>query len=93
MNDIDKVSETTAEPIKLPDNQRVARAQRFETRVEPWSVVLLAACSVAVDFALGNAGFNERIVVKVGHLRAVGLRRAHITDKRGERGAPLGRST
>jgi hypothetical protein len=88
VNNIDEVPEIATEAIKLPYNKCITVTQRFQTVFESGAIIFLAARSVAVDVALGHTGCNERVVLKVEHLRTVGFRNAHVADKRGERGAP-----
>jgi hypothetical protein len=39
---VDEMAEVAAKPVELPDDQRVALAQRFEARFEAGAVIFLA---------------------------------------------------
>jgi hypothetical protein len=51
--------------------RRAGFPRHAESRRRLWPFVLLAARAVAVDVAFADAGYNERVVLKVEHLRAV----------------------
>jgi hypothetical protein len=61
MHDVDQVAKIAAEPIELPHDERVAVAKSFETRLDAGAIIELAACSVAVEIAFGNAGRDQRV--------------------------------
>lgn len=46
---IDQVAQVSAKPVKLPDYERVAPAQRFQAGRQVWAVVLLAGGMVLVE--------------------------------------------
>lgn len=73
MHDVHEMPEVAPEAIEFPDYKCVTGTQRFEAGVEAGAVVLLAARGVAVDVALGHTGGDQRVLLQVEDLGAVGL--------------------
>ena len=65
------MSQTSPEPIKLPHDQHVARAQhRLETSFEAGAIIALAGNAVLVDRLGSDAGRSEHVPLQIEALRA-----------------------
>src|SRR5262249_53760265 len=78
---VDEVAQIAPQAIKLPDDQRVALAQRLEAGLQAGPVVLLARGAILVEVLGLDAGGCECVTVQVEHLRTVRLRHAHVADE------------
>ena len=61
MNRIDQMTLVSAEPVQLPDQERVPMTQRLQTGRQVWPVVLLDGCLVLVAIPCTDAGGQERV--------------------------------
>lgn len=62
MNDVDQMPQVTAQPIKFPDNERVAFAKRLQALIQPGAALGLAADCVSAcksDPLLGDIGVQK----------------------------------
>lgn len=73
MDDVHKVAEVAAQAVELPYDKGVTGAKRLQTVFETWSVIALSARGVAVKVALRDARSEERVGLKVKHLRPIGF--------------------
>lgn len=78
LHDIDEVLEAAAQPIELPDHQRVAIAQRSQAGLQSWAVVAFSRRAIGVELIDGDAGRHERVGLQIDDLAAVRLAHAHV---------------
>ena len=81
MHRVDQVPQVAAEAVELPDDQRIALAQRLQAGGQAGPVVPLAGGGVFVEVAGIDAGGEQGIPLQVGHLAAVGLAHPHVPDQ------------
>jgi hypothetical protein len=77
---VDEVTQVAPETVELPDNQRVAFAQRLQV-LQARPIVLLAGGLVRVQARRLHAGCTQRVALQIEHLRAVRLRYPHVADQ------------
>ena len=63
--------QVTAQPIQFPDDQGVARLQRFHTRGQAGAIIFPARCQVFIHPAGFDPDRHERIPLQVQHLGPV----------------------
>jgi hypothetical protein len=78
---VDEVAEVAAEPVELPDDERVAPAQRLEAGGEPGPVVAPARREVLVEVRGIDPGGDERVALEVRDLGPVRLGHPHVPDQ------------
>src|SRR5512135_2674437 len=78
---VDQVAEVPAQPVELPDDQRVALAQRLQARRQAGAIVATAGRRVLIDVPAVNTRGEQGVPLQVGHLAAVRLAHPHIPDE------------
>ena len=92
MHDVDQVAEIAAAPIKFPDNQGVALAERSEICLKAGAVVEPTARGVVVETALGNTGRDKRVAPEVSDRNVTqGINHGRVRRRRlfQQRGGPF----
>ena len=78
---VDEVPQVAAQPVELPDDQRVALAQRLQAGRQSGPVISLSGRGVFVEVPGIDAGGQQGISLEVGHLAAVRLAYPHVTNQ------------
>ena len=78
---LDQVAHRTAEPVELPHDQHVARANEFERPRQARAVVLRAGSMILEQMPRIDAGGEQRIALWCQRLRSVSLGHPHISDE------------
>jgi hypothetical protein len=78
---VDEVVEVAAEPVELPDDERVAVAQRLEAGGETGTIVAIPGGAVVVELDCVDAGGEQRIALQVGGLGSVCFGHSHVADQ------------
>ena len=81
-NQIDKMAKIAAEPVELPDDQRVAASQRLDDGIKARPVVAPSRGAVLIDMLGRDPGRGERVALQVMDLAAVRLGHPSVTDLR-----------
>ena len=79
---VDEVAQITAEPVELPDDERVVAAQRLQAGIEAGPLVEPARCAVLIDMLGIDAGRDQRVALKVVNLAAIRLGHSRVTNLR-----------
>src|SRR5512134_1500703 len=75
------MAQIAAEPIKFPDDEDVAGAERFEAGHKRRAIGALAGCLVLINRILFDAGCVERIALEIQALGAINLGDAGVADQ------------
>src|SRR3546814_540720 len=78
---IDQMAEISAEPIQLPDCQRVTGAERLQASVESWTIIATSRGAVRVDFVRLYTRRDQCVALKIMDLRSIGFRDTGISDQ------------
>ena len=79
--DREQMRQGTPEPIKLPDDQRIAGLQIFETISQIGTVLASAGRLVGKKMPAIDAGCIQRIALKINRLPVVGGRYTHVANE------------
>ena len=74
MDGVDQVVQVSAEPVELPDHERVAVAKRFQALGQARAVIAPPGRPVFVEALILDAGRQEGVSLRVGGLAAVRFR-------------------
>ena len=78
---VDEMAEVAAKPVELPNDQRVALAQRLEARFQTGAIILFARGLILIEAGRLHTGRDQRIALEVEDLRPVRLRHPHVADQ------------
>jgi hypothetical protein len=59
------------EPIELPDDEGIPRAEGFEAGCQPWSGLRAPRGEIVIEPVRGHPRGQEGIALEVEHLRAI----------------------
>jgi len=75
------VVQTPPHPVKLPENEHVAFAKRFQARLKAGTLVFRAGGPVRLNLFLADARGDQGVLLKVERLASVGFRDPGIADQ------------
>ena len=78
---VDQVAEVTAQPVELPDHERIALPQRLEAGGQAGPVIAFPGGGVLLEVTRIDVGGEQGIALQVGDLAAVRLAHAHVADQ------------
>ena len=81
MHGIDQVPQIAAQPVELPDDQRIALAQCLQAGGKSGPVIPLAGGGVFIEMAGIDASGEQGIALQVVDLAAVRLAHPHVPDQ------------
>ena len=81
MHRVDQVPQIAAQPVELPDDQRIALPQRLEAGGQAGPVIPLAGGGVFIEVPGIDACGEQGIALQVGDLAAVRLAHPHVPDQ------------
>jgi hypothetical protein len=78
---VDEVVQVAAEPVELPDDERVAIAERLQACGETGAVIGAARGVVVVEVRGVDAGREQSVALEFDGLGSVGFGNAHVPDE------------
>jgi len=80
-DDPDEMGKGAAQPVQLPDEQHIAKAEVRQTRLQAQPVIACAGRAILMQMAVIDTGEEECIALQVNGLALVSGRDPHVTDQ------------
>jgi hypothetical protein len=81
VDEIDQMVEVSAEPVQLPDDERIAFTQTLQASLKTWTIVAAPRGKVLIEPRGLNARGGKGVALQVENLRAIRLGDAHVANQ------------